>query len=270
MDIILDKSFLDGCSISMMRDLCEKHRLMMPDTLFYELITTKNESRQRCFSKIPAGDNPLVLIPNIGTLLRYENDNRKPSVPVYQHRIKFDYSFNSKLAAGEFEFSQDLQEERHRSILEIKGEANAFMERASTMRDMFSSLRDCEKKNIETVVSSLKNEVARNPWLVKEVYAGTIGDANLPIDVKPENIGKNWAIYRWIQVQLIYALDLYKKYQGEIPPPNSGKSFMLNIEHDMLDSQYVMLATLVGGLACRDTKIIEVFKALHPKGVVLS
>ena len=84
--IVLDKSFLDGANPQQIKSLCDDHTVLMPDVLFYELITTDEASRKPCFNKFPDTNNPVELIPNIGTLLRYELSTRKPCSPLYDRR----------------------------------------------------------------------------------------------------------------------------------------------------------------------------------------
>ena len=95
-EIILDKSYLDGATSQEINRLCKEYRVLMPDVLLYELTTTTETSRQRCFNKIPTTRKPVEIIPNVGTLLRYELNNLKPCTPLYGRRekiIKFGSPF---------------------------------------------------------------------------------------------------------------------------------------------------------------------------------
>ena len=129
MKIILDKSYLDAATKDDIEKLCNKYKVLMIDTLFYELITTRIESRQRCFAKFPKGENPVDLIPNIGTLLRYENDNRKPTGKIYKHRIKDSFRFNPDLASGSFKFDEHQSKKREEDKEEVRKDTEGFIER---------------------------------------------------------------------------------------------------------------------------------------------
>lgn len=267
--IVLDKSYLDAATKGVIENLCGEYRVLMTDTLFYELITTKDESRQRCFAKFPRKENPVVLIPNIGTLLRYENDNKKPTGKLYQHRIKITFMFNSDLADGSFKFDEDMSKNIERDIKERKEETQGFVDRVESIAEIFPDLAKCSAKELSETCDSIKNDVVDKMDLVKAIYNSTLGHSNLPITVPSENIGKKWAIYRWLQVQLMYAIDLYKKYNGKIPDTVS-EPFWNDREHDLLDAHYIVLGVLCGALATKDKNIIEYYKLLHPKGVLLN
>lgn len=261
MDIVIDKSYLQGARKPQVEFLCRNHRVLMIETLFYELVTTTDESRMRCFSKIPDIENPLVIIPSIGNLLMYENENKQSCLPLRRRNTITDYRFNAQLATGEFQFTDEQKSVRDNQIKSIEIEAHAFIERAWTLNRMFTELRDCDANDINRVATVLKHEVASNHKLVKEVYEGTLGNANYPININPNMVGKNWAVYRWVQLQLIYSLDMYIRYQGNMPD-GVGDNFWTRAEHDMLDSHYIVAGLLSGGLASKDQNMIDVFNLL--------
>lgn len=269
MDIIIDKSYLEGSTKETIEILCNSHRVMMPDTLFYELVTTTDGSRQRCFAKIPKIENPLVLIPSVSTLLIYENETRMPCVPIYKRRLMINYKFNEELASGEFQFTDEQRKIREYQIQEVKNDTQDFIDRVDGIEEMFTEFSDCKKKDIPNVASKIRHEIVTNFELIKEIYGGTIGQSNLPINVNPKNIGRNWAILRWVQIQLLYSLEFYTRYQGEFPKDVSGK-FWTRVEHDMLDSHYIVLGVLAGGLASRDNNIIDMYTSLKPNGLLIS
>ena len=88
-----------------------------------------------------------------------------------------------------------------------------------------------------------------------------------PNAVKADVIDPNWAHFRWVQVRVIYSLDLLLKYQGQLPI-NVSKSFWRKIEHEMLDTEYVILGALAGALASKDERILENYLLVRPDGLV--
>jgi hypothetical protein len=111
-EIILDKSYLDAATPEQIQVLCSEHRVLMPDVLFYELTTTEDTSMRNCFNKFPDATNPVELIPNVGTLLRYELTTRKSCIPLYDRREKIVFNFNGRLRTGTFEFTKAQLEDR--------------------------------------------------------------------------------------------------------------------------------------------------------------
>lgn len=89
-----------------------------------------------------------------------------------------------------------------------------------------------------------------------------------PNAVKANVIDPNWAHFRWVQVRVIYSLDLLLEYQGQLPE-NASNSFWRKIEHEMLDTEYVILGALAGGLASKDDKLVENYLLVCPDGLVL-
>lgn len=102
MEVILDKSYLDGASTASIRSLCEHFHVLMSDELLFELLITEVPSQKRCFAKLPEGENPIDLIPNVGVLLRFDLDHQRECAPLIQHQILDRYNFHDKLREGTF------------------------------------------------------------------------------------------------------------------------------------------------------------------------
>jgi hypothetical protein len=79
----------------------------------------------------------------------------------------------------------------------------------------------------------------------------------------PELLNERWTLFRWIQVHLLAEMDFFMKYGPSIDPAKE------KLIHELLDLDYLILALLVGGLACREKRFVERFKFLRPDGAVL-
>lgn len=99
-EIVVDKSFLDGAPTAQVLDVFTSHKALIIESLFFELMTTDAKSQVRCFSKVPDRPASFALIPNVGTLLRYELENRRPCLPLHDRRIEGMHIFNAKLRNG--------------------------------------------------------------------------------------------------------------------------------------------------------------------------
>lgn len=53
-------------------------------------------------------------------------------------------------------------------------------------------------------------------------------------------IDESWALYRWLQVQLLFSVDVFARYQGNKPDLNSRATFE-KLEHDVLDAQVMRM-----------------------------
>ena len=116
-------------------------------------------------------------------------------------------------------------------------------------------------------MENAKQEMASSEDKFRQIY-GKLLAHNAPSNaIEASVIDSSWAYFRWLQVQVIYSLDLLLRYQGRLPQDISPK-FWNRIEHEMLDAEYVILGTLAGGLACNETKIIEIYKLVRPDGLL--
>lgn len=77
-DVVIDKTVLQGGSKARLQSLFLNHRVLMTQALFYELLTTEPAKRARCIGRLPVIENPVVLIHNVGPILRWEVDHRRP------------------------------------------------------------------------------------------------------------------------------------------------------------------------------------------------
>lgn len=84
-EVILDKSYLDGASAAEVANVCERYTALMPQELFFEMMTTCPKSQRRCFAKLPDRDSPVALIPPVGVLIDFELRNHQQCVPLSRH-----------------------------------------------------------------------------------------------------------------------------------------------------------------------------------------
>ncbi|MBW2739316.1 MAG: hypothetical protein JRE64_10825 [Deltaproteobacteria bacterium] len=266
--VILDKSFLDAANKEEFTSLCNEHTVLMTDVLFHELVTTRKKSRQYCFNKFPSKTNPVELIPNIGTLLRYELETHKQCTP-FDRRIKAVFKFNDKLRDGTFEFTDKQDKFREKRDSEAKSDAKTFFELATLVPGFFSQLNKLAVKNFPDAVEEAKQQIASDTEKVREIYRSFLDYDAPPNPVDAELINVNWAYFRWIQVRIFYSLNLLLKYHGQLPE-NPSQKFWRRIEHDLLDSEYVILGALTGALASNEKPMITNFKSLCSCGETFS
>jgi hypothetical protein len=268
-EIILDKSYLDTATPEQVHALCSENIVLMPEVLFYELTTTDETSMRSCFNKFPDTTNPVELIPNIGTLLRYELITREPCIPLYNRREKIVFNFNSRLRTGAFEFTEAQVESRQNREAIVKKEAEDFFELAMMVAAFFPQINGIPYADLPAKIQAAKTQVATDIPTVRTIYAqlSEAGEGLNPFF--PETLNPNWAFFRWVQVRCLYSLDLIFRYAGSLPSSPTPR-FWTSIEHDMLDSQYVILASLSGALACNENRMIQFFHLIRPDGVLFT
>jgi hypothetical protein len=77
-------------------------------------------------------------------------------------------------------------------------------------------------------------------------------------------IDESWALYRWLQVQLLFAVDVFARYQG-VNLDIANPIIYEKMEHDVLDAQVLMLACLEGAFATREKKLKRWWSLLCPE-----
>lgn len=266
--VVLDKSYLDGASTQAVRALCDDHDVLVSDELFFELMTTCPESQQRCFSKLPDKTNPVLLIPNVGSLLRYEMEYQEPCTPVVRHRIPDAFQFNSKLRDGSFVFEgqvvKEIEEWKQRTADDTLG----FIERWSIVCQFFPELNGIEWKDFPIAIDQARKRTATDGDFIKGVYASFL-DRDAPKNApRAEDISPQWAFFRWVQCQILCGLRLFGRYQGKIPDPQ-GNAFINKAEHAMLDSYHVIHGALVGSMATLDKEVRQDLLLVMPAGVLI-
>jgi hypothetical protein len=267
--IILDKSYLDAATPEQIHALCTEHRVLMPDVLFYELTTTEETSMKNCFNKFPDTTNPVELIPNVGTLLSYELTMRTPCTPLYDRRLREVFTFNSRLRTGMFEFTEtQLETKRDRAAI-VEKDTKEFFDLAMMIAAFFPEISGIPYPALPSKIEAAKTQVATDIFTVRRIYEKWLKGGRIPNPVLPDTLNPNWAYFRWVQVRCLYSLDLIFRYDGHLPQDPSAK-FWRRIEHDMLDSEYVILASLSGALACNENRMREFFHLIHPDGLLLT
>lgn len=228
-------------------------------------MTTDENSRARCFSKIPKSRNPLVLIPNVGEYLRFEMTQMMPVVRINRLREKIRYQFNEALGKRSFKFSDKYQAILVEQEAEMAEDTKRFVERSFDTLGLFQDL-GCHSSDSNSIDAHI-NEIATSQALVRRIYNIIISDNDpyFPHRVLPQQLGKNWATYRWVQTHVIYGLLFHKRYSGQVPN-GAGQSFWRSAEHEIIDANYVILGVLAGGIATGDARVAKTFKLLCPKG----
>jgi hypothetical protein len=82
-----------------------------------------------------------------------------------------------------------------------------------------------------------------------------------------ETMTEHWALYRHLQMQMMFALDVYTRYQGQVPDIASPKVYE-RTEHDVLDAKMMMLACLEGAFATQEVKLKRWFRLARPDGTL--
>lgn len=264
--IVLDKSFLQGSKKARIHELAETHRLVVSDALFYELLTAREPGRSRCFAKFPPVANPVDLVNHIGTLMRLEIETHRPSGKPSEHREQLRFEFNPRLVNPEYELPEEARLGIEEHTAQLRADVESFIGRASLIESFFPNLlAGCDSQQLQERTNA--ERAIAEPGSLLPFYASlepVPGQNPLP---SATVVSENWALYRWLQVQLLFSLDLYVRYRGKVPESLSP-AVHEKLEHDILDAEMMMLGCLEGSFATREKKLVRWWKLICPTGIL--
>ncbi|VAV84888.1 hypothetical protein MNBD_DELTA01-582 [hydrothermal vent metagenome] len=260
MDIVLDKSYLEAASKDAIGQLCDKNRVFMSESLFYELLTTTSKQRAMCFDKFPEKENPVEVINCLGFLLRYETKNKRPSCASPEFLINVSFRFNKGLSEEGFVFTNEQQGDidiwKKDKELKIK----TFKECSAGITCWFPELENLPSgssiESIQGAVVKTCQDVDFIRCIYEDIKHGSFPSSRL--------ISKEWVFFRRMQVHLLAVLEYIRRYGS-----GNSEAISKKIENDFLDIEYCILACVVCGLASRDRMMREMFQRLCPEGTLM-
>ncbi len=271
--IIVDKSYAQGARslVPLQRDW----RLLFPDAFFFEVASTNPSARQACLSKLldVHRDGGVHVAPHVGELLHREirdlacagrpSENLSPGLGLNAffaqfpelHKIQGDV-----VADTEADFDRDV---------------DGLIERASAFHNSIRGVLDGSNEP-EEVHRQVRQTIAEDRNFVATFFADFVCQGahapprapRLAELARSGELGPEWTIYRWVQVQLLYALELLERH-GQLDPAKLPPKQRERLQHDVIDIEYVVLGVLQGALASHDKKMRRMFATLRPDGVVL-
>ena len=210
--IVLDKCFLQGSTKGRIHELAKTHRLIVSDALFYELLTTGEPGRSRCFAKFPQVTNPVDLVSHIGALMRIEIETHCPSGKPSVHREKIKFQFNPHLLNSEYELPEEARLAVEEKTAQLHSAVQSFISRVPLMKSFFPNLLVGNDQQQLQEREQAERAIAE-PGSLLPFYASLEppqGQKALP---SATIVTENWALYRWLQVQFLFALPFSASFQ---------------------------------------------------------
>ena len=253
--IILDKSYLQGIPAGRFQELSEQYQWLMSDVLFYELISSDEPGRSGCFKKLPQKPNPILLVERVAALLKKEQTTHKPAGLPSENPAELNcrtWQFNPALSNGLYH----LLNIDKATMREIKTELDwdiSFLIETSNLAPIFPGISE---QFIVDSVDKLSEFLSS-----LELPDGTTMPAG-------KNLNESWTLFRWLQVQLLFSLDILHRYNDINLSALTDKS-REKLEHDVLDMHYLILGVLQSAFATKDKKLIRFYKLLCPNGLLI-
>ena len=249
-----------------MHELADSHRLLMSEALLYELLSKRDDYR-RCFCKLPDVDNPVDIVLHVGGYLKREIESRRPSPKPSSSKRDIRFRFNLRLLEDDYVMPPEAASEIERQRMDLLADIRTFKERALGIPDFFADAfvgsddaRRAARADAEALIAS--------PGSLLDFYGQLRAPKGIRRFPPRKLVTDEWAIYRWLQVQFLFALDLYARYGAALKEPMSPATEE-KIEHDVLDAQYMLIGVLEGAFATEERKLQHWFRLLRPDGLLL-
>lgn len=257
MEIVIDKSYLQGASPDKIHGLFAEHTVLFIEPLLYELLTTEAGVQRTCFDKLSAEPHKVIVVPCTGPLFRHEMKCQRPASPLIDHRVQTTFQ---SLVDGVF--SRPVSE--HRALakwrLEVQGEIDTFHQVATGIAEWCPALLNAPGRVLSEACDGLKRQACSDVDVVRRIYR------SLELEGFPcaTLLDSSWALFRWVQMHLLFGLDYIRRYGFA-----NLSAVPRRLEHDVHDLQYTLFGTLCGALATKDTGIAQNFKLACPDGALL-
>lgn len=213
-----------------------------------------------CFGKLPAVDNPVILVPHSGAILRREIDTRAPCRDIMEIALSVPYTFNKGMADPGFKISDKQQQSVSEWKRDIKAQVKDFKEMSACVSGWFPKLKGFKAGANPEPIEEAKSLICKDQNMVKRIYE-KIRHNSFP---GAELITEKWALFRWVQVHVFAALEYVRMYGDDNSTAISKK-----IENEVLDLDYCITALVIGALASRDCGMKERFMLMRPDGIIV-
>lgn len=208
--IILDKSYLQGAPKSSFDAISSAHRVLMPDVLFYEMLSSDEPGRSQCFAKLPQTANPIPITPHVGALLSIELATHRPAGAPSQHLLDIDFRFNPGLSTQQYDFSEADIAVCKEIETELVRDIGTLIEKVELIDTLFPALAEALRIDKATAHRQCESAIANE----RAELAEFISSLSLPNGnpMPSANVmDEAWTIFRWVQAQLLFSLDLGKR-----------------------------------------------------------
>jgi hypothetical protein len=262
--VVLDKSFLISAKASTFRDIARALQFVICDASLYELIKAPEPGRTMFMKKFGPGVTEIAIVPNSRDLVRDEITLHKRSGPPSEFREKGVFAFNAKLINGTYELPKHLLPQMETKRKQLKQEVGMYLSFAKAIPRIYP--------NVKPGVPEGRAEAEAlilEPGHILERYSNL--DCPIPgLTMPPTNIvTESWAIYRQLQVQLLFALDIFFRYFGG-KQKITDSALRLRVTHDVLDADQLLLGCLEGAFATCEKKLQNWFRSLSPNGTLIT
>ena len=275
--IVVDKSYAQG--IRSLLDLRDQWQLLFPDAFFFEVASTDARARELCLSRLRELHryDAVRVAPNVGQLLRNEISRLVRAGPPSENLVlglDLDAFFGMRF--------DNLSAARRNAVVTVAADfdrdVDGLIERVNMLQEVVRGIAQGKTdQHRKAAFRAAKETIAEDQNFVTGFFANFVCSGNhappgasLLADVARRGaLGPDWTIYRWVQVQLLYGLDLVERH-GPLAADALTAKQRERLQHDATDIEYVVLGVLQGALATNDGRMRDMFTRLRPDGALLT
>ena len=275
--VVVDKSYAQG--IRSLLGLHDQWQLLFPDAFFFEVASTDARARELCLSKLRELHryDAVRVAPNVGEMLRKEINRLMLAGPPSENLVlglDLDAFFGMRFD----DLSAARRNARATAATDFDRDVDGLIERVNMLQKVVSGMaQGTTYERRKAAFHAAKETVATDQNFVIGFFADFVcsGEhappgASLLADVARSGaFGPEWTIYRWVQAQLLYGLDLVERH-GPLARDALTAKQRERLQHDAADIEYVVLGVLQGALATNDARMRDMFTRLRPEGALLT
>jgi hypothetical protein len=266
--VILDKSYLDGTSKAEVDELAKTARFVISAALFHEMLTTRPESRVRCFSKLPQTDNPVALVERAGNMASLEMTTSCPAGLPSANLVEIDgaFRFNKKLLDLDYTLPPESSSAVEEKRLDVEESIDSLIELSETVPGIFPDLTVGSTEQRKDALRRAEIWISDPNNVANFLFSLVSPELSRPFPNATKSPEK-WASIALLQARLLFVTHLYFRYQGKLADIMTPK-VRLFLEHDVHDAEILALGILEGALATKEHKLRRWFKLLRPSGLL--
>jgi hypothetical protein len=234
----------------------------MVDVLFYESFKD-DENRHRLFGRFAGRPNPFVLLPGSGELLRFEIERRKSVGSLEDHALTHKYQFHPRLAEPGFPMEPWMVEQTAARGAEYRSSAEqlaALVADVPTLLPILAGYR-AGQQGWQPRFKMAYDTIAQHDSAIRSVYS-VLRQPDWP---RPGRVKRDWAFFRKVQTDLLFAVSAFKRYGARVP----SEAISGELEHDVRDRDYALFAALAGALATSDQRLAQLVRIAEPSTLLI-
>ncbi|MBC8724830.1 hypothetical protein F6X37_25585 [Paraburkholderia sp. 31.1] len=267
--VVVDKSYLQGAPRIAIAEIASVHGLLMSEALLYELVKAESIDRAKWFSKFPDKARPFELVPNPGTLFRTEISENRPCGLPSRYVRHIDHSYTKLYCDPKYAITGKLADVLDDKRNDIQEDVDFLVGMVSDIPKLFPQLESARPADRQTLYESAELKICNDVDFVRVHATELVLHSPYHAGESLPAIDKTWITFRWFQVNMLFALDLWFKYPQGVACVG-GEKLKERLRHDALDAQYLILGLLEGAFASNEKKLCRWWSMLKPEGKLYS